>query len=210
MHHSPNPGCPRASHPARAPVPIQHTIRGRREEIRGRSHKSTLRIKLQYDKSVRIATYPTHLFDSRHFELKMSSYLITGAGRGLGLELVRQLSQRSPREVSAVFATIRGPPSEALQELVAEAQGRIIVMHMVVTDKDSIAAAVGQVRERLGGRGLDVLINNTAIMETSLDGVASMDNLRNSFQVNVEAVHDVTAAFLPLLREGSQKKVLNL
>jgi len=140
----------------------------------------------------------------------MSSYLITGAGRGLGLELVRQLSQRSPREVSAVFATIRGPPSEALQELVAEAQGRIIVMHMVVTDKDSIAAAVGQVRERLGGRGLDVLINNTAIMETSLDGVASMDNLRNSFQVNVEAVHDVTAAFLPLLREGSQKKVLNL
>ncbi|EIC09472.1 hypothetical protein OR221_0452, partial [Microbacterium laevaniformans OR221] len=77
--------------------------------------------------------------------------------------------------------------------------------------KDTIAVAVGQVRETLGAaRGLDVLINNAAIMETSLDGVASMDNLRKTFEVNVEAVHNVTAAFLPLLREGSQKKVVNV
>lgn len=43
-----------------------------------------------------------------------------------------------------------------------------------------------------------------------LDGIAAKDNLGNAFEVNVESVHNVTPAFLPLLTEGNLNKVLNL
>ncbi|KAH8589809.1 hypothetical protein B0O99DRAFT_664421 [Bisporella sp. PMI_857] len=123
----------------------------------------------------------------------MASYLITGVGRGLGLELVRVLCNKPASEVSTIFATIRSSPPPALQELISQSGGRVVV-----------------VRESLGGRGLDVLINNAAINETSPGGVATMDNLRKSLGVNVEAVHDITVACLPLLRESNRRTVLNM
>ncbi|KAJ6099285.1 hypothetical protein N7467_000820 [Penicillium canescens] len=140
----------------------------------------------------------------------MSSYLVTGAGRGLGLEFVRQLSQRPAEQVSIVFATIRGSPSEALQKLADNSNGRLVILHMAVSDKSSITTAVEQVKCKLHTQGLDVLINNAGIMPTTPDGIAAMDNLMEAIQVNVETVQNVTSALLPLLKEGNQKKVLNL
>lgn len=140
----------------------------------------------------------------------MSSYLVTGAGRGLGLEFVRQLSQRPAEQVSVVFAAIRGSPSEALQKFVYESNGRLVILHMVVSDKSSIATAVEQVKVKLAGQGLDVLINNAAMMPTTPGGIAAMNDLMEVVKVNVETVQNVTSAFLPLLKEGRQKKVLNL
>lgn len=87
---------------------------------------------------------------------RMSSYLVTGAGRGPGLEFVRQLSHRPAKQVSVIFATVRGPSSEALQELADESNGRLVILHMVLSDKSSISAAVEQVVVKLAGQGLDV------------------------------------------------------
>lgn len=140
----------------------------------------------------------------------MASYLVTGAGRGLGFELVSQLSRKPSSEVSVIFAATRSEPSTALQALIDSSDGRVVNVLMVLTDKSSIDSGVKQVEQKLAGRGLDVLINNAGIMQGSPDGIHTMSNLREAFQVNVEAVHDVTAAFLPLLRKGEQKKVLNV
>ena len=119
----------------------------------------------------------------------MSSYLVTGAGRGLGLGFVRQLSQRSPEQVSVIFAAIRGPPYGSLEKLADESNGRLVILRMAVADKSSIPPAVEQVKAR---------------------GIATMDNLIEVIQVNVGAAQNVTSAFLPLLKEGRQKKVLNV
>jgi NAD(P)-dependent dehydrogenase (short-subunit alcohol dehydrogenase family) len=81
---------------------------------------------------------------------------------------------------------------------------------MVITDKDSLDTAAAQVDKLLGGKGLDVLINNAGVMPFALNGIASMDNLGEALRVNVEAVHHTTAAFLALLRKGQQKKVFNM
>lgn len=142
----------------------------------------------------------------------MACYLITGAGRGLGLELAAQLSQKSPAEVSVVFATTRSAqPSAALQTLQDSSNGRVIHVPMILTEKSSIAAGAAQVMQTLGSnRGLDVLINNAGIGPASPDGIQAMDHLRAAFQVNVEAAHDVTAAFVPLLRRSGLKKVMNV
>jgi NADP-dependent 3-hydroxy acid dehydrogenase YdfG len=81
---------------------------------------------------------------------------------------------------------------------------------LAVTDKSSIDNAVTLVNEKLAHKGLDVVVNNAGIQPYSPEGIASMDNLREALETNVEAVHNVTAAFLPLLRRSQLKKVVNM
>ncbi|TLD18040.1 hypothetical protein PspLS_10365 [Pyricularia sp. CBS 133598] len=139
----------------------------------------------------------------------MSTYLVTGASRGLGLAFVRNLQEQPASDVSIVFGTVRAEPSKELQQLADCSQGRLVIINMILTEKKSIAEGVEKVKEKLDGRGLDVLINNAGIIDYS-KSVEEMDNLRRMLEVNVEAVHDITAAFLPLLRRGKQKKIVNI
>ncbi|KAI6369738.1 hypothetical protein MCOR25_004367 [Pyricularia grisea] len=139
----------------------------------------------------------------------MSTYLVTGASRGLGLAFVRKLQEQPPSEVSIVFGTVRAEPSRELQQLADSSQGRLVIIHMTLTEKESIAKGIEQVKKKLDGQGLDVLINNAGIIAYS-KSIEEMDNLRQMLEVNVEAVHDVTAALLPLLRQGKQKKIANI
>ncbi|KAL4928015.1 uncharacterized protein BDV17DRAFT_292035 [Aspergillus undulatus] len=141
----------------------------------------------------------------------MATYLVTGAARGLGLALVSALAGAPSSEVSTVFATIRSSPPAALQEIVDKSDGRVVVVSLEVTKQESIDAAVGQVKEKLAGRGLDVLINNAAVNPPdTVDGIENMKGLGMVLGVNVEAVHNLTVGFLPLLREGKRKTVLNM
>lgn len=143
----------------------------------------------------------------------MASYLITGAGRSLGLELAAQLASLPTDQVSTVFATIRSstPPS-GLQALIDRSNGRVVaVPSTVITDRASLDQAAARVEAHLGGdKGLDVLVNNAGVMPGAFEGIAKMDNLRYALEVNVEAVHETTAAFLPLLKKGNLKKVVNM
>lgn len=81
---------------------------------------------------------------------------------------------------------------------------------MAASDKSSIATALEQARDKLAGQGLDVPINNVGTISVTPEGIAAMDNLMGVIQVNVGSVQNVTPAFLPLLKEGRQKKALNL
>lgn len=139
----------------------------------------------------------------------MSSYLVTGGGRGLGFQFVQLLSKKPAGEISTIFATVRSVPSQALKDLANGSQGRVVIVHLVPTDTDSIARAVDEVKQKLAGKGLDVLINNAGMMEAS-ESVELMNNLRRTLELNVESVHNITSALLPLMRQGTQKKVLNL
>ncbi|OKP10351.1 hypothetical protein PENSUB_4198 [Penicillium subrubescens] len=139
----------------------------------------------------------------------MASILITGASRGFGLALVRELSSRPAAQVSKVFAAARGD-SPALKEVAAASSGRVSVVRLDVTDEPSIKSAAAEVEAQLGGKGLDVLINNAGVCQYAGDGVKSMDNLEESLAINVFGVHRVTQAFLPLLQRGSLKKVANI
>ncbi|KAH8701855.1 short chain dehydrogenase reductase [Talaromyces proteolyticus] len=137
----------------------------------------------------------------------MASYVITGASRGLGLELTRQLSARS--EVGKIFATARGD-SPKLQELAKASSGRIVVIKLDVSDEAAVKKAAAEVEIGLAGKGLDVLINNAGIRQFSQKGTSSMENLQESFTTNVLGVHWVTRAFIPLLQKGNQKKIANI
>lgn len=103
----------------------------------------------------------------------MSSFLVTGATRGFGLALVRELLSRPTSEVGRVFATSRGP-SSALDELVKQAQHRLTTVTLDITNEKSVEQAAVEVEVELKGNGLDVLINNAGVAQVAADGVKSM------------------------------------
>lgn len=93
----------------------------------------------------------------------MSTYLVTGGGRGIGLELTRQLAELDRSQVSKVLATTRGQPSKALSDLVAASAGRVVHVPCEVTVPASIERAVALIGSELASNGLDVLINNVGV-----------------------------------------------
>ncbi|KAF6825832.1 short chain oxidoreductase [Colletotrichum plurivorum] len=139
----------------------------------------------------------------------MASFLITGASRGFGLALVRELASRSSSDVGTVVAAARRDSSD-LDDLAKSSDSRVVVVKLDVTDEASVKKAAAEVETKLSGKGLDVLINNAGICRYAGDGVKSMENLQESLDVNVFGVHRVTQAFLPLLQQGKLKKVANI
>lgn len=82
--------------------------------------------------------------------------LVTGANRGIGLELVRQYAAAGWR----VYAGCRQPETAFdLNRLMAEADGRISVHPLEVTNPAHIAG----IRSVLGSQPLDILLNNAGI-----------------------------------------------
>jgi NAD(P)-dependent dehydrogenase (short-subunit alcohol dehydrogenase family) len=127
-----------------------------------------------------------------------SCYLVTGANRGIGLELARQLSQRGNR----VIATARQP--ESAREL---ARLGVRVEPLDVADPESVAA----LQRRLGGVPIDVLIHNAAIGTAGpgIDRVAPAD-VEEAFRVNALGPLRVTQALLGGLRAGQRKLILGI
>ena len=145
----------------------------------------------------------------------MSSYLVTGCSRGLGLGLVQALLQIDTEVAGLIFATSRsGQAPSQLQDVIDASKGRVIYVPLDVTDSISIATAVEIVTKALSPSrtGLDVLINNAGITVFEPERTQSMkgSDMTNIFTTNVVAVHNVTQAFLPLLRSGKEKKIINI
>jgi len=137
-------------------------------------------------------------------------YLITGASRGLGLEMVRQLALN---DKNFIFATARDPAkSPDLKTIVDKSDGRIVVIPMDVVDEKSIAKAAEIVKTKTNR--IDILINNAGVGMYNTPGKVVGDdlaptvdhtNLSYMFQTNVVGTHWVTQAFLPLLEAAKSK-----
>ncbi|KAL4784108.1 hypothetical protein BJX76DRAFT_328061 [Aspergillus varians] len=142
----------------------------------------------------------------------MATYLITGASRGLGLELATQLTASPESEVGLVFATSRQTNPPKLTDLAAKTSGRLVAIQLDPNDPASLRAVVEEVERRLQGRGLDVLVNNVAVMPVTNGKIEKMEgeDLTDVFHTNVTLTHLVSRAFLPLLRKGNRKAIANI
>jgi NAD(P)-dependent dehydrogenase (short-subunit alcohol dehydrogenase family) len=120
----------------------------------------------------------------------MATVLITGANRGIGLELARQLHARGDH----VLAGCRHK-SDALDALGVE------VLEGVDVADDASVAALGA---RLSGRPLDWLVLNAGIL--LVDGLEPLDvtGIRRQLEVNALGPLRVTAALASNLRTGSK------
>lgn len=142
----------------------------------------------------------------------MASYVITGTSKGIGLELVKQLLELPASQVGKIFAITRNNNSEGLNALLSSNSDRLINVVAEIQKEDSIKRAAAEVESKLGGSGLDVLVNNAGVLtwdDAAMENVSS-ENLMQTFDVNVVSVNRVIAAFLPLLQNGNKKQVFNM
>ena len=139
----------------------------------------------------------------------MQNILITGANRGLGLELTRQYLSD---DATQIFATCRNPErAEQLAALAAHNGDRIRILRLDVSDETAIDAARKSVAE--GVNGLDLLINNAGIFPK--DGHQSHDlgnlsaaDVGEVITTNAVGALIVTQAFRQLLSNGGNPRVV--
>ena len=129
----------------------------------------------------------------------MQNIFITGANRGIGLELTKRYLERGER----IFAACRQPHEAlALHALAAQHGEQLTIVPLEVTDEAAIETAFERVQDLVSG--LDLLINNAGILvdwEEMLETVTGADMMR-TYEVNAVAPLLLSRRFLPLLRAG--------
>lgn len=131
--------------------------------------------------------------------------LITGASRGIGLELTKQYIHAGAR----VFAAARRPSQGELAQLAATHAQQLSLITLDVTVEDQLPAAVAAVRAQVDG--LDVLINNAGMNQRGQSlGSYSRAVMIETLHTNAVAPVLIGQAFLGLLRRGHRPRLVQI
>ncbi len=134
--------------------------------------------------------------------------LVTGANRGLGLELTRQLTARGTR----VFATCRNPDDAGdLRALSEECAGRVEIIRLDVAEPASIEDAVAEVKKKTDR--LDLLISSAGVDGGAGEdrfGRLEMERMMRTFRTNAAGPALLAQAALALLEAAQEAKLVHV
>jgi NAD(P)-dependent dehydrogenase (short-subunit alcohol dehydrogenase family) len=141
--------------------------------------------------------------------------LVTGGNQGVGLQVAKELVANGVTVLVGSRNFERG--DAAAKEIGLGA----VVLQLDVTDRVSIANAAERIRKEFGR--LDLLVNNAAISNTrkgslslqeyrkiTLPSIVSLDEIRAVWETNVFGALAVYQTMLPLLRESSDARIVNV
>lgn len=129
----------------------------------------------------------------------MTTILITGANRGIGLELARQYAS----DGDTVLACCRNPSDAS----VLEAFDNVEAFQLDVTDDSSVKA----LKAALGDRAIDILINNAGInLEPQSFEEMDTGKWEETFRVNSIGPFRVTQALIKNVKRGKDKKLVTI
>jgi NAD(P)-dependent dehydrogenase (short-subunit alcohol dehydrogenase family) len=128
--------------------------------------------------------------------------LVTGANRGIGREVCRQLAELG--HIVILTARDAGAAAEAARAVDAEAR------QLDVTDPASVARAARWTQDRYGK--LDVLVNNAAITYDTWQRAVTADLavVREAAETNLYGPWLMVQEFLPLLRNSDHPRIVNV
>ena len=132
--------------------------------------------------------------------------LVTGANKGIGREISRQLASQG------ILVLMGARDHERGEKAAAELRTLGLPVEFIqidVTSQADVDRAVAEV-ERMHGR-LDILVNNAGVAVDWFPGSElTVEALRETFETNVFGVFRVTKAFLPLLQKSKHGRVVNM
>jgi NAD(P)-dependent dehydrogenase (short-subunit alcohol dehydrogenase family) len=134
--------------------------------------------------------------------------LVTGANRGIGLEVARQLAARG---YEVLLSARDGEKAAAAAAEVAESTGGAVrALTLDVADPESIRAAAEQVQADPGR--LDVLVNNAGVgSDFGVSGTApDFDKVAVALETNFYGAYRLTVALLDLLRASQHPRIVNV
>ena len=135
--------------------------------------------------------------------------LITGANRGIGLEMTRQAAQRG----DSVIAACRNPDTASnLQRLASEVGLQISIVGMDVANDSSVAAAASSISNTITG-ALDLVVANAGHLNARgglQDPEHTQGNIAATLMTNVAGVFFTARHFLPHLRAAAPASIINI
>jgi NAD(P)-dependent dehydrogenase (short-subunit alcohol dehydrogenase family) len=131
--------------------------------------------------------------------------LVTGCSSGFGLLTAARLASRG----HIVVATMRNlEKKNALLGEVNRRSGKVDILQMDVTDKESISRTVSEIAGRYGR--IDVLINNAGYGIGGFFEDLSDEDIRQQMETNFFGVQNVTREVIPLMRSRRRGKIINI
>lgn len=138
----------------------------------------------------------------------MKSVLITGANKGIGLEIAKQLVKEGLFVYLGSRDMAKG--NAIVKELIANGFENTQAIEIDVTKPETILAARNRIEKEQGH--LDILINNAGISgivpQNAID--TGIDKYKEVFETNFYGVISVTQAFIDLLRKSEAPRIVNV
>lgn len=132
----------------------------------------------------------------------MTTWLITGASRGLGRSLATAVLERGDNAVLGARST------DSLADLAAQYPDTALAVRLDVTDDEQVAAAVHAAAERFGG--VDTLVNNAGYGYRAAVEEGEDEQVRAVFETNVFGPIRLIKAVLPGMRERRSGAIVNI
>ena len=137
----------------------------------------------------------------------MKIALVTGANKGIGREVARQLAAKGFHVF--IGARNRSAGRKAADEI-AKKGGKATFLEIDVSDNNSVAAAAREFAK--ASDHLDVLVNNAGIIVDGDDAILEINDelLRKTLETNTLGALRVIRAFVPLLAKSKAPRVINV
>ena len=129
-------------------------------------------------------------------------FVVTGANRGIGLEFVKQLTERGEE----VDAAARDPDDAAELRALVRPGVRLSIHRLDVVDDPSVHSFA----DALPPGPVDVLVNNAGVSGVKGGEAIDPEDILRVFDVNAAGTLRVVRALLPRLRAGKTRKIVNL